>query len=98
MAVRTCSVTCRNPQGVEHTVQVSAQSLYEAVAQALRVFRQDDWTESPEYGLSTLVVRIKQPEVEHRVRIKDFQNWLESTTPSPAEMAIKNRLRAILGR
>jgi hypothetical protein len=32
MAVRTCKVTCRDPQGVEHTVEVSAQSLYEAVA------------------------------------------------------------------
>jgi hypothetical protein len=98
MAVRTCNVTCRDAQGVEHTIQVSAQSLYEAVAQALRVFRQDDWTESPEHGPSTVVVRIKQPEVEHRVRIKDFQNWLESTTRSPAEMALKNRLRAILER
>ena len=38
MAVRSCNVSCRDPQGVEHTVEVSAQSLYEAVAQALRVF------------------------------------------------------------
>src|SRR5215472_8989661 len=35
-AVHTCKVSCRHPQGVE----VSAQSLYEAVAQAPRVFRE----------------------------------------------------------
>jgi hypothetical protein len=38
MAVRTCKVSWRDPQGVEHTVEVSAQSVFEAVAQALRVF------------------------------------------------------------
>jgi hypothetical protein len=43
MAVRTCRVTCIDPRGVEHTIQVSAQSLYEAVAQALRIFREDAW-------------------------------------------------------
>jgi hypothetical protein len=43
MAVRTCKVSCRDPQGVEHTLEVSAQSLYEAVAQALRVFREYEW-------------------------------------------------------
>lgn len=97
MALRTCRVTCRDAQGVEHSVQVTAQSLYEAVAQALRLFREDDWTEAPERGPSTVVVSIKQPEVEHRVRIKDFQNWLESAGRSPAEMALKGRLRDIIG-
>jgi len=43
MAVRTCKVSCRDPQGVEHTVEISAQSLYEAVAQTLRVFREYEW-------------------------------------------------------
>ncbi len=98
MAVRTCRVSCRDAQGVEHAVEVTAQSLYEAVAQALRVFREDDWTESPERVPSTIVVRIKQPEIEHKVRIREFQNWLDSAAKSPAEMALKNRLRELLGR
>ena len=50
MAVRTCRVSCWDPQGVEHTAQVTAQSLYEAVAQALRVFREDRWSEDPNRG------------------------------------------------
>ncbi len=91
MAVRTCRVTCRDTQGVDHTVQVTAQSLYEAVAQALRVFREDDWSEDPNRGPASVVVTINQPQVEHRVRIKDFENWLESAGKSPAEMALKSR-------
>jgi hypothetical protein len=30
-------------------------------------------------------VKISQPAVEHRVRIKDFTNWLDSAGKSPAE-------------
>jgi hypothetical protein len=98
MAVRTCRVSCRDAQGVEHTTQVTAQSLYEAIAQALRVFREDDWTEDPNRGPASVVVTINQPQVEHRVRIKDFENWLESSGKSPAEMALKRRLLDILRR
>ena len=98
MAIRTCRVTCRDAQGVEHTVQVTAQSLFEAVAQGLRVFREDDWSEDPNRGPASVVVTINQTQVEHRVRIKDFENWLESADRGPAEMALKSRLRDIIGR
>jgi hypothetical protein len=36
MAVRSCKVTYLDSGGVEHAVQVSAQTLYEAIGQALR--------------------------------------------------------------
>ena len=98
MALRSCRVTCRDAQGVEHTVQVTAQSLFEAVAQGLRVFREDDWSEDPNRGPASVVVAIKHPEVEHKVRIKDFEKWLDSAARSPADMALKNRLRNIVGR
>jgi len=98
MALRTCKVVCRDAQGIEHAVEVTAQTLYEAVAQALRIFREDDWTESPERIPSTVVVKIRQPEIEHSVRIRDFQNWLDAASKSPSEMALKNRLRDIIRR
>src|ERR1700722_9818768 len=72
MPVRTCRVTCRDAEGVEHTAEVTAQSLFEAVAQALRVFREHDWSNGPDSGSASVVVSIKEPEVEHRVRIRDF--------------------------
>jgi hypothetical protein len=97
MAIRTCRVTCRDADGVEHTVQVTAQSLFEAVAQAIHVFREHDWSDDPS-GSASVLVTIKPTEVEHRVRIRDFQSWLESAPKSPAEMALKRRLREILER
>ena len=97
MAVKTCRVTCRDSRGVSHTVEVTAQTLYEAVAQALLLFRENDWTDDPKRVPAAVVVRIKQPEMEHKVLIRDFENWLESVPRSPAEMSLKTRLRLLLG-
>jgi hypothetical protein len=97
MALRTCKVAWVDAGGIEHTVQVTAQTLYEAVAQALRVFREHDWCDQDLRGsAASVVVKIAQPEIEHRVRIRDFASWLESAAKSPAEMALKNRLRQIV--
>ena len=41
---------------------------------------------------------VRQPEIEHQVRIRDFENWLDFAGKSPAEMALKSRLRTILDR
>ena len=98
MAVRTCKVSCRDAENIEHTVHVTAQTVYEAVAQALRVFREHDWCDRDLRGsAASVVVKIAQPEIEHRVRIRDFASWLESVGKSPAEMVLKNRLREIRG-
>ena len=97
MALKTCRVTCRDSRGVSHAVEVTAQTLYEAVAQALLLFRENDWTDDTKRVPAAVVVRIKQPEMEHKVLIRDFENWLESAPRSPAEMTLKTRLRLLLG-
>jgi hypothetical protein len=38
MALRACPVCCRDLNGSGHAVEVTAESLYEAVAQALTIF------------------------------------------------------------
>jgi hypothetical protein len=75
---------------------VTAGSLYEAVAQALRIFRDNDWIESIGRGQTAISVKVKHPETEHMVRVQDFEHWLEATPRSPAEMVLKNRLRELL--
>ena len=96
MAVKTCRVTCRDSLGVAHTVDVTAQTLYEAVAQALRLFRENDWADDAQRVPAVVTVRVKQPEMEHTVRTRNFESWLGSAPRSPAEMALKVRLRGIL--
>jgi len=45
MALRSCVVSCRALAGTEHAVEVTAETLYEAVAQALGILRGDTWVE-----------------------------------------------------
>jgi hypothetical protein len=45
MSVRSCRVTIRDLEGIEHTAEVTAESLYEAVALGLRAIRQCSWVE-----------------------------------------------------
>jgi hypothetical protein len=96
VAVRSCKVVCRDLSGRDHAVEVTAESLYEAVAQALSILRQDDWVDGIGEGLTELRVRVSQPSVEHRVRVKDFQRWLESQGRTPAECALKQRLALLV--
>ena len=84
--------------GVEHTVEVSADSLNEAVARGLAAFRNTDWVSRIGTGQTTVKVMVKQPEVERKVRIRDFEAWLGTNGRSPAEVALKSRLRELLSK
>jgi hypothetical protein len=98
MTVRTCRVSCQDLADVEHTVEVTASSLYEAIAQALRIFRENEWVNDIGHGRTLFKVRVKQPEIEHQVMMKDFEQWLNSSAKSPADMALKSHARELLGR
>ena len=95
VSFRTCKVSCLDANGAEHAVQVTARSLYEAVARGLHVLRQNNWVDGIHQN-STITIAVKEPEVEHKVRIRDFENWLASNGKSPAEQALKSDLRALL--
>ena len=97
MALKTCRVSCVDLRGIEHAIEVTAGSLYEAVAQALRIFRENEWIEGIGRGQTPISVKVKHPETEHTVRVQDFERWLKASPRSPAELALKNRLRALLG-
>ncbi len=52
--VPLCKVSCFDLKQVKHTVEVSAGSVYEAVAQALRIFRDNNWVEDIGHGQTRL--------------------------------------------
>ena len=72
---------------------MTAATLYEAVAQALAVARNHDWVGEIGRGLTTVTVKVRNPEVTHIVKIQDFENWLNRGCKSPAETVLKARLR-----
>jgi hypothetical protein len=82
--------------GVAHTVDVTAATLYEAVALAMAAIRRDEWTTGIAQGLNSVKVRVTNVPVEHDVKLQDFLKWLERTNGSPREMSDRQRIKAIL--
>ena len=44
---RTCTVSFTGPDGIRHSVNVQAETLYEAVVLAIRAFREHEWRREP---------------------------------------------------
>jgi hypothetical protein len=98
LAFRSCKVRSRGIEGVGHTVEVAAESFYEAVALGLTTFRDADCVRKRGHGQTTVTIVVKQIEVEHKMRIRDFEAWLESMGRAAAGMILKSRLRQLLGK
>jgi hypothetical protein len=97
MPVKSCRVTIQDLDGVSHSVEVTAATLYEAVAQGLAAIRGNDWVVGIAQGSNTVRVSVANVRVEHEVRLMDFTNWLEKPGGSPREVSDRKRIRAILG-
>ena len=97
MAVRSCRVTIQDMDGVSHTVEVTAATLYEAVAQGLAAIRGSEWVAGIAQGLNVVKVSVADVRVEHEVKLTDFTKWLEKPGGSPREMSDRQRIRSILG-
>jgi hypothetical protein len=54
MAVRSCKVTIQDMDGVSHTVEVTAETLYEAVELGMAAIRTDEWVTGIAQGLNTV--------------------------------------------
>ena len=97
MPVRSCRVTISDMNGVAHTVEVTAATLYEAVALGLAAIRTDDWVVGIPEGLNAVKVRVTDVPVEHQVKLQDFLKWVERKGGSPRETTDRLRIREIIG-
>jgi len=88
----SCVVSYVDTSGIRHSVEVEAQSLYEAAVLAIRVFRQHD-CEPREANRLEIEVRSS---VVHTLSIKKLNEWLNGGARTPKEAVTKERLRALL--
>jgi hypothetical protein len=56
MPVRSCRVTIRDMEGVDHTAHVTASTLYEAVALGLASLRGQEWVSASWQSISRTLV------------------------------------------
>jgi len=97
MAARSCRVTITDLEGVAHSVDVTASSLYEAITLGLVALRGNEWVIGIPDGIAPVKVRVVDIPVEHEVRMKDFKQWLERRGNSPRDVVAHQRIREILG-
>jgi hypothetical protein len=83
VALKACTVIIHDLNKTEHALDLMAEPLYEAVAQALAALRVDGWVGEIGSGLTTATVRVRHPEVTHIVKIQDFENWLNRGCNTP---------------
>jgi hypothetical protein len=88
----TCVVSYVDMDGLRHTVEVEAGSLYEAAAVSISAFRKHDIYPA---GLAELNVEIRSS-ITHTVTVRQLEDWLKQSPRTPKEMATKERLRALI--
>ena len=72
MVLRSCTVSVTDTRDVHHSIEVNAETLYEAVAAALGALQQDHRVGEIGQGLTTVSVLVQQPPIRHEVKMKDF--------------------------
>ena len=85
--------------GIRHSIEVAAESLYEAAALAVKEIRRHPWVDDVEPGAVTpLSISVKTPATTHEVSIRQLEKWTATTAKSPHEGLLKSRVRALLER
>src|SRR4051795_1657394 len=95
MAIKTCTVSFTGPSGVRHSVEVSADSLYEAAIVGLGLLKADGWVDPLAPG-TRLEIQVRHPATKHSVTLAQLRRWVEGIAVSPDETLRKRRLKALL--
>jgi hypothetical protein len=90
---RRCVVKLRDLEGVEHAVQVSAGSLYEAACVALCQFRRGAWSKKAALETMTLQVEVWQAPTVYKISVQNLDRWLAQSGGSPREVAMRQKIR-----
>jgi hypothetical protein len=88
-------IIVRQSEGIRHSVQVTASTLYEAAILAVAEFRRCGFTANAPGPATRLTVTVKAPATTHEVQWAKIEAWLQSAG-KPNEQAIKGRLRELL--
>jgi hypothetical protein len=89
-------VSFSGERGVRHSVEVTAETLYEAAATALSVFRQSEWADTI-WPNTELHVAVKNPETIHSLTQNQIRRWCDGVAVSPDELLKRQRVRLLLG-
>jgi len=89
---RRCIVSFRDGEGIEHAVEVTAASLYEAGALALQQFRRSEWSREESLDTGTLRVEVCESTF-YNIKVAELEDWLKRSGGKPSEVALRQKLR-----
>lgn len=95
MALRTCAVSFTDVKGIRHSVEVEAESLYEAAVLGTRRLNDDPWIEK--IGSATVLdIEPREPTAKHSISLQQVERWLAGATTNPNEASKKAKLKMML--
>ena len=95
MALRTCTVSFTGPCGIRHSVDVSAESVYEAAALGVSALKASGWSDAVALG-TELDIEVREPPTRHRLTVQQIHRWCDGIAVSPDETLKKRRLKQLL--
>jgi hypothetical protein len=70
----SCIVNVTDLRGIEQSVEVTAETVFEAAARALSALRRDAWIDG--IGPATrLEIQVPQPAITHTVTVQQLEGW-----------------------
>jgi len=90
--MKHCIVSFVDFSGIRHSVEVQADSMYEAAASALETFHEHDCP--PGIG-SELEVQVRSA-VTHLVGVKKLKDWADLGGGSTRDVILKRRIKTAL--
>jgi hypothetical protein len=93
LPIQNCKVSFRDRRGVNHSVDVQASTVYEAVCRASAIFKHSV-AEDPTWTAEFLVEVLAQK--SYRVKPETLRRWLARSGTSPREHTQRKRLKQML--
>src|ERR1044071_2765441 len=91
-AMASCVVSYLDTDGIRHTVEVEAETLYEAAVLALRTFKAHNCEPG---AMRSLQIEVRSS-VVHTLTVQKIHEWLQRGSRTPRDAVMKERLRALL--
>ena len=91
--LRACVVSYQDLDGVTHSVEVTAETLYEAAILGMQALKVPRWWDRPSLKME---VRVRQPETTHTIWNSVLSAWLARNGRTPKEQALKARLNELM--
>jgi hypothetical protein len=92
---KLCLVSFTGPTGIRHSVEVVAETLFEAAALGLRLLRQTSWADGVAPG-ANIEVQVREPATTHTVTVHQIRRWCDGVAVSPDEVLKRRKVKELL--